>query len=42
MVPQCGFDSVPADICTWKMVKTLREEFGVGAGKTTFALHQLK
>jgi len=32
IVPCCGFDSVPADLGAWLVVRYLREQLGVGCG----------
>ncbi|KAJ6263182.1 hypothetical protein Dda_1743 [Drechslerella dactyloides] len=41
IIPQSAFESAPADLVSYKVAKTIREEYGVGTKDVTFSLHNL-
>ncbi|KAK6341319.1 hypothetical protein TWF696_008398 [Orbilia brochopaga] len=41
IIPQSAFESAPADLVSYKVVKTIREEYGVGTKDVHFSLHNL-
>ncbi|KAH7329126.1 Saccharopine dehydrogenase-domain-containing protein [Stachybotrys elegans] len=42
MLPQIGIESAPADLCTWLMAKSIREELGCGTGEVSMCIQNLK
>lgn len=42
IIPQCGFESAPADIGTYLLVKTIRDELGCGVADVRMALHDIR
>lgn len=42
MLPQIGLDSAPADVMTWNLAKTLREELNAKTKDVTVSMHELK
>lgn len=39
--PQIGIESTPADICTYSLVRLLREELGTKTADVTISLHKI-
>lgn len=42
MIPQIGIESAPADLCTWLLASTLREELNAKTKDVVISLHKLK
>ena len=42
IVPQAGFESVPADLCTWAMANCLRKQLGAKTKDVTLSLHTFR
>ena len=42
MIPQCGFDSTPADISAYILASKIRERYDAPLGETTLMLHNIK
>lgn len=42
LFPQSGVESAPADLCTWALAKTLREELAVPTRDVKISLHKFR
>lgn len=42
MIPQCGLESAPPDLCVWALAKEAREKYNKPIGETVLSVHELR